>query len=67
MKQDEKWSWQLVWASIGLMAANCLLVLFAPGTFGLDGILYYGVMLILCVIDLVMVYLLVRKFFGNKK
>jgi len=66
---EEKRGWQMVWAGVGLLAGNCLLgFLFrSPETFGLSGILYYAIVLVLCAVDVVLVYCLVRKFFRKKK
>ncbi len=67
MKKEEKRGWQMAWAGVGLIAANCLLGFLSQGAFGLDGILYYAVVAILCLIDVVAVYIVIRKFFGKKK
>ncbi len=69
MKKEEKRGWQIAWAGVGLIAANCLLgyLLQSPGAFGLEGPLYTIVLVILCAIDLAMVYFVIRKFFGKKK
>jgi len=69
MKHDEKWGWSLVRASLGLGAVSFLLmyVSFTPEMLGSHKILYYVILISLCVIELALVYLLVRKFFGKKK
>ncbi len=69
MKHDEKWGWELVRASIGLGAVSCLLmyVSFTPEMLGLSEILYDVILIILSVIELALVYIVVRKFFGKKK
>jgi len=67
MKRDEKWGWQLAWAGVGLILLNVLLGCLSPGVFGWNGILFYGVAAILCLIDLAAVYVVFRKFFSNKK
>ncbi len=69
MKHDEKWGWKLVRAGIGLMVASWLLgyLSLSPETFGLDGVLYYVVAAILCVIYVAAIYIVIRKFFGKKK
>lgn len=69
MKKEEKRGWQTVWAATALIAVSCLLgfLLQLPGAFGLKGIPYYIVLVILCVIVLAAVYLVVRSFLGKKK
>ncbi len=69
MKHDEKWGWKLARAGIGLMAAGWLLgyLSLSLETFGLDGVLYYVVIAVLCVIYVAAIYIVIRKFFGKKK
>ncbi len=69
MKHDEKWGWKLAWSGVGLMVASGLLgyLSLSPGTFGLDGVLYYVVVVILYVIYIAAIYIVIRKFFGKKK
>ncbi len=69
MKHDEKWGWSLVRWAIGLGAVNCLLmyVSFTPEMLGSNKILYYVIYISLMVIDVALVYIMVRKFFGKKK
>lgn len=69
MKNDETWSWNMVWSGIGLIVAGCLLgyLSLSPETFGLGGVLYYVVVAVLCVSYVAAIYLVIRKFFGKKK
>ncbi len=67
MKHDEKWGWKLAWSGVGLMGAGWLLGYLSLETFGLDGVLYYVVVAILCVIYVAAIYIVIRKFFGKKK
>jgi len=69
MKHDEKWGWKLVWAGIGLMVVSCLLmyVSYTPEILGLSKPLYYVILISLIVIEVALVYVVVRKFFGKKK
>ncbi len=69
MKHDEKWGWKLAWSGIGLMVAGWLLGYLSRSleTFGLDGVLYYVVAAVLCVIYVAAIYIVIRKFFGKKK
>ena len=69
MKHDEKWGWEPVWAGIGLMVVSGLLmyVSFTPEMLGSNKILYYVILISLIVIEVALVYILVRKFFGRKK
>lgn len=69
MKHDEKWGWDLARAGIGLGAVSCLLmyVSFTPGMLGMNKILYSAILISLSVIEVALVYILVRKFFGRKK
>ncbi len=55
--------------AIGLGAVNCLLmyVSFTSEMLGSNKILYYVIYISLMVIDLVLIYIMVRKFFGKKK
>ncbi len=69
MKHDEERGWKMVWAGIGGLAMSCLLMYLSltPGALGLSGPLYNVVLIGLSVMELVEVYVLVRKFFGKKK
>ncbi len=69
MKRDEKWGWKLAWAGIGLIIVSCLLmfVAFSQEMLGLNKPLYYTIFVALVVMDLALVYSLVRKFFEKKK
>ncbi len=69
MKHDEERGWKMVWAGIGAIAMSCLLmyISYTPGALGLSGPLYYVVLIGLSVMEVVLVYFLVRKFFGKKK
>ncbi len=66
MKHDENWGWSLVRWAIGLGAVSCLLmyVSFTPEMLGSNKILYY---IIYISLDLALIYIMVRKFFGKKK
>ncbi len=68
MKHDEKWAWSLVRWAIGLGALSCLLmyVSFNPDMLGSNKILYYIIYISLMVIEVALVYILVRKFFDKK-
>jgi len=68
MKHDENWGWSLVRWAIGLLIVSCLTlyVSFTPEMLG-SKILYYVIMLSLIVIEVALVYIVVRKFFGKKK
>ncbi len=68
MKHDEQWGWKMAWSGVGLIAAGCLLgyLLRSPGVFGLDGIFYYVVAAVLCLIYVAAIYIVIRKFFGKK-
>ncbi len=69
MKREQRRGWQMVWASVGLLVLNCLLgyLVQSPEALGLNSILFYGLVIILCVIDLAAVYILARRFFGKKE
>ncbi len=69
MKHDEKWGWEMAWSGVGLMVVSLLLgyLSLSPEAFGLDGVLYYVVVAILCVADVAAIYIVIRKFFGKKK
>ncbi len=69
MKHDEKWGWSLVRWGIGLGAVSCLLmyVSYTPEILGLSRPLYYVILISLIVIEVALVYIVVRKFFGKKK
>ncbi len=69
MKHDEKWGWPLVRWAIGLIAVSGLLMFisYRPEILGLSKPLYYVVLISIIVIEVALVYLLVRKFFGKKK
>ncbi len=67
MKHDEKWGWKMAWSGVGLVIASWLLGYLSLETFGSDGVLYYVVIAILCVIYVAAIYIVVRKFFGKKK
>lgn len=61
MGKKEKESWRIVWEAIALMLFNALLGALSQGAFGLSGPAWYVLIVALCVLDLVMVYRLVRK------
>ncbi len=69
MKHDEKWGWALVRSAIGLGVVSCLLmyVSYTPEILGLSKPLYYVILISIIVIEVALVYILVRKFFGRKK
>lgn len=69
MKRDGEQGWEMVWAAIRLGVVSCLLmfVSFTPKLFGQSKILYCVVLISISVLELAMVYALVRKFFGKKK
>jgi len=69
MKHDEKWGQDLIWASVGLLGVNCLLlrVSFSPDMYDYNKVIWYVVEISLIVIEVSLVYLVVRKFFGKKK
>jgi len=68
MKHDEKWGQNLIWASVGLLVLNCLLlhISLSPDMFGDNKVIWYVVEIGLTVLDLSLIYLLFRKFFGKK-
>lgn len=68
MKHDEKWGWSLVRWAIGLGAVSCLLmyISFTPEMLGSNKFLYYVIYISLIVIEVALVYILIRKFFGKK-
>ncbi len=69
MKQDEKKDWKMVWEALGLLPVSCLLmyISLSRDALGLNEILYCVILVCLSIIDLALVYLLVRKYFGKKK
>ncbi len=69
MKHDEKWGWSLVRWAIGLGALSCLLmyVSFTPDALGMSEILHNVILICLSIIDVALIYIMVRKFFGKKK
>ncbi len=68
MKRDEKRGWEMVRWGIGLGAVSCLLMYlsYTAAILELSGPLYYLVLISSMVIEVAMVYILVRKFFGKK-
>jgi len=69
MKHDENWGWKLAQAGIGLGVVSCLLIyiVFTPEILGSSKILYNVILISLSVMEVALVYIVVRKFFGKKK
>lgn len=69
MKHDKNWGRKLTLASIGLIVVSCLLmyVSFTLERLGLGETLYCVVMVALALMEVAMVYALVRTFFGRGK
>lgn len=69
MKHDEERGWEMVRAAIRLGVVSCLLmfVSFTPKLFGQNEVLYCVVLISISVLEVAMVYALVRKYFGKKK
>ncbi len=69
MKHDEKKSWKMVWEAIGLIVVSCLMmyVSFALEGLGINRMLYNVILVCIAIVEVALVYMLVRKYFGKKK
>lgn len=69
MRHDKKQGWEMVWAAIrlGVVSGLLMFVSFTPKLFGQSEVLYCVVLISLSVLEVAMVYALVRKYFGKKK